>query len=219
MPTTRPLSQLIHFRVQDGAGGPPVVTMHDHNQYARDVESWGIAASPGGSVKALESYKGVFVGHDIAGYTWFLGPDDAPSPIFFGDSLAEIERFLWDEVDRSTAPEVALPWLVGIGQGGIMAIATALAVPELISGVIAVDAFLPRVGGWDPPLAPLHGMPILLVNPRPIHHPRVLSGEALEQQLRAWDAAVETRQIPVASPDTLDASMWIGRHGTRTLTR
>lgn len=219
MSAKRPLSQLIHFPVQNGSGGPTVITMHDHNQFARDVADWGRAASPNGRVLALESYKGVFISHDVVGYTWFLGPAERPSPIFFGDSLSEIERFLWDEVDRSGQESPELPILLGIGQGATMAIATALAVPELVSGVIAINAMLPKVPGWSPPLAPMNQLPILLINPSANTHPGVLAGDGLVNQLRHWDTAVTTITQTGVSPDILDASDWIRKLEVKSLAR
>lgn len=219
MSTPRPLSQLIHFPIQKGTGGPSVITLHDQNQFGKDVADFGTAASPNGRVIALESYKGVFVGKEISGYTWFLGPTERPSPIFFGDSLSEIERFLWDEIDRSGEESPALPILLGVGQGGIMAIATALAVPELISGVIAIDAFMPKVPGWNPPLAPMDKLPILLVNPAESNDSGVLSGNALVNQLREWDMDVSIITQTSVSPDTIDASNWICNHRVKSLVR
>lgn len=217
MSNPRPLSQLIHFPVQKGSGGPPVITFHDHTQFGKDAAIFGTAASPDGQVLALESYKGVFVGKEIVGYTWFLGPQEAPSPIFFGDSLQEIERFLWDTIDRSGEAQPELPYLVGIGQGGIMALAAALAVPDLISGVIAIDAFLPIVGGWDPPLAPVNNLPIMLINPAETGKPRVLEGDRLVTQLSEWGAQVDTHPAIEDPANTQVLAKWIEANGTRTL--
>lgn len=211
----RPLSQLIYSNIQAGAGTPLVITLHDHNQFGPDMAPWGKSAAPDGSVIALESYKGVFVMRDIVGYTWFLGPNTAPSPSFFGDSLQEIERFLWDVIDRSGENEPVLPYLVGVGQGGIMAIAAALAVPDLLSGVIAIDAFLPIVGGWDPPLAPVNELPILLVNPIETGKPRILEGNALATRLTEWNANVEI--VPAIEKPTESGILakWIEKNGVR----
>lgn len=217
MSKSRPLSQLIYFPVQNGSGGAPIITLHDHTQFGKDVAEYGTAASPEGRVISLESYKGVFVGKEIVGYTWYLGPTDAPSPIFFGDSLSEIERFLWDEVDRSGSDTPELPFLLGIGQGGTMALATALAVPELISGVIAIDAYLPVVGGWDPPLAPMNNLPVLLINPRASDKSNVLSGERLVSQLKDWETDVSTITQNSVTPATLGVSTWIGKQEVKTL--
>lgn len=219
MSAKRPLSQLIHFPVQESTGGPAVITLHNHNQFAKDIADWGISASPTGSVKTLESYKGVFVGKEISGYTWFLGPMERPSPIFFGDSLSEIERFLWDEIDRSAQEAPELPYLLGVGQGGIMALATALAVPELVSGVVAINTFLPKVPGWSPPLAPMNNLPVLLVNPVEIENPGVLSGDELIKTLGNWEVDVSSITQSSVSPDTLGVSEWIRNHGVESLVR
>src|SRR5690606_6325905 len=124
-PMNRPLSQLIYARIQDTPSSPRIVTLHKHNQYAADVKDYAFAASPNARIIGLESYKGVFVGKEIVGYTWFIGPQQAPSPIFFGDALAEIERFLWDEIDRQETASAELPFLIGVEQGAIMALAAA----------------------------------------------------------------------------------------------
>lgn len=197
----RPLSQLLHTDIQQGDDrSPRVITLHDHGQRGIDVQDHGLAANPGGRVIALESYKGVFVGKCIVGYTWFIGPTHRPSPIYFGDALAEIERFLWDEIDRQTgtdAPDgAALPFLLGVGQGAIMALATAAAVPDLLSGVIAIDGTFPVVPGWEPPLAPLDDLPVLLLTSTPSRpaRPGVLSEPALSRTFRDWGARV-TRSV------------------------
>jgi hypothetical protein len=110
----RPLSQLVYTRIQDGTGGPRVITLHRHDGHGGDLRDYGLAAAPTGRVIGLESYKGVFVGRTITGYTWFIGPMRQPSPVFFGDAMAEIERFLWDEVDRQGSDGSAeLPFLLG----------------------------------------------------------------------------------------------------------
>ena len=160
---SRPLSQLGYARIQDEPASPRVITLHGYNQNGRTQAALGLAAAPTGHIIGLESYKGVYIGRTIVGYTWYLGPIDRPAPIFFGDALSEIERFLWDYLDRQATDTPELPFLVGIEQGAVMALGAALAVPDLISGVIAVDGALPIVPGWDPPLAELNQLPVLLL--------------------------------------------------------
>lgn len=196
----RPLSQLIYRTVQDGGGTPRVITLHAHNQRALDARAYGIAASPTGRVIGLESFKGVYVGRSIVGYTWFIGPAERPSPLFFGDALAEVERFLWDEIDRQKPAEPELPFLVGIGQGAVMAISAAVAVPDLLSGVIAIGGGLPVVPGWSPPLAPLDALPMLLTEtaeyPEMPGSGTVLTGPKLAETLEGWGAAVSRITAP-----------------------
>lgn len=187
----RPLSQLIYKRIQDNGASPRIITLLKHNQYGQDVKAFAFAASPDARIIGLESYKGVFLAKEIVGYTWFIGPASHPSPLFFGDALAEIERFLWDEIDRQATQDAELPFLIGVEQGAIMAIASSAAVPDLLSGVIAFGGFLPIVTGWEPPLVPLDGLPVLLIDDANTVAPHdVLAGERLAETLRSWGADV-----------------------------
>lgn len=220
MPVKRPLSQLLYTRIRESDTSPRVITLHDRGLMGRSAADYGLATTDEGRVIALESYKGVYVGRSIVGYTWFIGPDDRPSPIFFGDALAEIERFLWDEVDRQpAAAEAELPFLVGVGQGGIMALAAAAAVPDLLSGVVAIDAFLPVVPGWEPPLVPLADLPMLLLEREGSVAPGdgVLHGDDLVGTLRSWGATVTYQpDLSPGIPDT-HLSRWIDAQAVRHL--
>lgn len=217
---TRPLSQLTYAHIQDGDGSPRIITLHNHNQHGRDVDAYGQAAGPNSRVIGLESYKGVYSGREVTGYTWFVGPQWQPSPLFFGDALAEIERFLWDEIDRQKTDEPELPFLLGVGQGAIMAIAAAAAVPDLLSGAIAVEGFLPKVSGWDPPLERLAGLPILLLDAeQPSSRrkdERVLEGEHLALTLESWGGNVTRATIPASSIPAAEMSAWLTKQSSRT---
>lgn len=222
MISNRPLSQLIHARIQQGAGSPRLITLHKHNQHARDVQDYALAASPEARIIGLESYKGVYVGRDIVGYTWFIGPQAKPSPLFFGDALAEIERFLWDEIDRQEADRAELPFLIGVEQGAIMALAAAAAVPDILSGVVAVDASLPVVPGWVPPLAPLEGLPILQVDD-PARQPveGVLTGDNLAETFMRWGGEVSRVSAPAPASEvpTVQLSRWMAGQTPRLYTK
>jgi predicted esterase len=214
---SRPLSQLVYHRVQSENDSPRIITLHKYNQFARDVAEYGIAAAPNGRVIGLESYKGVYTWKTITGYQWFVGPSTRPSPLFFGDSLAEIERFLWDEIDRQETAEPELPFLVGVEQGAIMALAAAAAVPDLLSGVIAIDGFLPVVPGWEPPLVPLDGLPVLLIDPPEPIEPveNVLAGEELVEKLRSWGALVEHQREDASRVPTGTIAAWMSNRAVR----
>lgn len=212
----RPLSQLIHARIQEGSGSPRIITLHDYNQHARDVSAYGLVAGPDARIIGLESYKGVFIGHAIVGYTWFVGPNEQPSPVFFGDALAEIERFLWDEIDRQETSRAELPFLIGVGQGAIMALAAAAAVPDLLSGVIAIDGFLPIVPGWEPPLAPLDGLPVLTLEAGQ-GPDGVLAGERLEAVYREWGAEITRGSFTRGEIPEVEMSTWLASHSPRFL--
>ena len=207
----RSLSQLLYTNVQSGERSPRIITLHKYDQHGGDVREYGLAASPTGRVIGLESYKGVFVGKNITGYTWFIGPLNKPSPLFFGDALAEIERFLWDEIDRQGPGEAELPFLVGVEQGAIMALAAAAAVPDLLSGVIAIDGSLPIVPGWTPPLVPLENLPVLLIDSPNASEPidDVLARDALASTLRDWGADVTQQEAPPETIPGEQMSTWL----------
>jgi predicted esterase len=211
----RPLSALRYERIQETGGSPRLITLHDHNQTGDAVAELARAVAPGAHIIGLESYKGVYVGREITGFTWYPGPIDQPPPVFFGDSLIEIEKFLLDELDRqrSTSPE--RPFLLGVRQGAVLALAAALVAPDALSGVIAVDGMLPTVPGWSPPLAPLDGLPIVLAGafaPSKASE-TVLTGAALAEQLSAWGAAVETCAFDENAPGEIER--WLSAQSPR----
>ena len=99
-----------------------------------------------------------------------------------------------------------------------MAIAAAAAVPDLISGVIAVGGFLPVVPGWQPPLVPLDGLPILLVDDSVITPPSdVLAGKALATTLSEWGGDVTRVETPAPLEIVPAAPLarWLGKRTPR----
>ncbi len=191
MTDTRPLSNLRYERIQEGTGSPRLITLHDHNQTGTAYAGLARAVAPDARIIGLESYKGVYVGREITGFTWYPGPAEQPPPIFFGDSLIEIEKFLIDELDRQETDQPERPFLLGFGQGGVMALAAGLAAPDALSGIIALDAMLPPVAGWSPPLAPLGGLPVLIAGTHPLARrlANVDFGESLVERLNVWGAS------------------------------
>ena len=212
----RPLSHLVYTNVQSGSTSPRIITLHRYNQRASDVVAYARAAAPEGRITALESYKGVYQGRIITGYTWLIGPAECPSPVYFGDALAEIERFLWDEVDRQEGDTAELPFLLGVGQGSIMALAAAAAVPDLLSGVIAVEGFLPIVPGWEPPLVPLNGLPVLVLETGEPQPDTVLAGERLESTLTTWGANVSRQPVLAGEIPGKAMASWLANRSPRS---
>jgi predicted esterase len=218
----RTLSQMTYapFQAgQAGQGGPTVLTLHGYNQFAESMRGVVLAVNPTGRVVGLQSSKGVYIGRTIVGYTWFLGPNLRLSPVHYGDSLADLERFLWDEVDRQEPASAGLPFLVGDEQGAIMALSMSGVAPDLLSGIVAINAVLPQVPGWEPPLAPLNGLPVLLVNPigGGEDEPRVLAGDALVRQLKWWGGSVSVVVVAGGGIPTDQIAEWIAQQPLRTL--
>lgn len=220
---SRPLSQLTYTRFQDPApraDAPTIITLHGANDRGKHFEAHARAAAPAGRLLGLESYKAIFAGKTITGFTWYPGPLTSPPPPFFGDALMELERFFLDEVDRQATDAPALPFLLGVEQGAIMALATALAVPDLLSGVIAIQGRFPLVSGWEPPLAPVDHLPILIVDP-PAGVPaaeRMLTGDALVDQLRQWNADVRHEVAPEGEIPADLLSEWVRNQPIRRRT-
>lgn len=214
----RPISQLTYAPLQAGQGGPTLMTLHRHNEFAEGLRDLALAVNPTGRVLGLQSTKGVYIGRTIVGYTWYLGPMLKPSPVHYGDSLAELERFFWDDLERQDRNLAELPFLIGDEQGSVIALSMAAAVPDLLSGVVAINAVLPLVPGWEPPLAALNGLPILLVNPRGDKEASesVLAGSTLVSTLEAWGGQVSVLDAAGDVP-TSDIAAWIEKQRRRTL--
>jgi predicted esterase len=213
---SRPLSQLLYARIQDIPASPRVITFHGYKGHGEDPAALGRAAAPHARIIGLQSYKGVYVGRHVVGYTWYVGPNDRPSPVFFGDALSEIERFLWDELDRQANDQPERPFLLGVEQGAVMALGAALAVPDLISGVISVDGALPVVPGWEPPLAPLAGLPVLLLGDlAATSEAPILRREALARQFDAWGADACWSSTGSEAERDREMADWLARQTAR----
>lgn len=214
-----PLSQLIYAKSRETPGDRRVITLHRYNELLDGMREIGLAANPSGTVIGLQASKGVYLSRTITGYMWFVGPLDRPSPVHFGDAMQEIERFLWDEIDRQATDTPVLPFLVGAEQGGIMALAMAAAVPDLISGVAAIDAFWPNVPGWEPPLAPLDGLPILLVNPAAdAGAANVATGAEIAEIFERWGGSVTTIADVSGAEREGEIADWLAKQPVRTKT-
>ncbi len=217
MMTTRPLSNLRYDRVQDGNGSPRIITLHDHNQMGTDQAAMAKVVAPTARIIGLESYKGVYVGREITGFTWYPGPSEQPPPVFFGDSLIEIEKFLLDELDRQATDTPERPFLLGVRQGAVLALAAGLVAPDALSGIIAIEGMLPTVPGWSPPLAPLDGLPILLAGVYPLGTKRstVSTGLELAEQLTSWGATVSSCAFDCATGETSEIADWLHAQSPR----
>jgi hypothetical protein len=214
-----PLSQLIYAKFRDTADPRRLITLHRYNEFLDTMREIGLAANPGGTVLGLQASKGVYLSRTVTGYSWFVGPLDQPSPVHFGDAMQEIERFLWDEIDRQRSDTPVRPFLVGAEQGGIMALAVAAAVPDLLSGVVAIDARFPVVPGWEPPLAPLDSLPILLVTPRPDeqHSGGVLGGDAIAATFNRWGGVITTLNEATGEVPANRIAEWVAQQPVRVM--
>jgi predicted esterase len=107
---------------------------------------------------------GVYEGAmDLVARNWFYDEYDLPhpEPISFGHSLRAIEALIYD-VHDSHASGAVPPVLLGHGQGGALALALALVIPDYLSGVISINGALPVFSGWSP-YTDADALPVLMV--------------------------------------------------------
>lgn len=145
------------------------------------------AAAPAHRLVVPEPLRFLYLGRAHVGQRWFVtGLDGEIEPATFGDALYAVEQLAAGAHARWPAPQL----LVGHGQGGALALALALLVPELLAGVVALDAVLPDVPGWERPSCRLDGLPVLLL-------PGAQAGSGAERT-RAELAAAGARLTTVA---------------------
>ncbi len=81
-----------------------------------------------------------------AGFSWFRRDDAGrPEPASFGDSLWQVQQLLLELHERGAGPVT----LLGYREGATLALGAALALPELIDAVIAIDGAAPEIPGWS----------------------------------------------------------------------
>jgi predicted esterase len=99
---------------------------------------------------------------DDGNYAWFfMDKMGEPEPATFGDCLWELEQFTFDALEQHGA---AMPiFVIGYGQGALLALTLAGMVPEYVKGVVATDGYLPKTRDWSVLSADMLGMPILLL--------------------------------------------------------
>lgn len=221
--TGRALSNLVFSIDIESRCGDPVapqlILLHDRGErLTESVQRFAPLRRHAGIV-AVEASKGVWHGKRVVGYTWFMGDEDRPAPLAFGGSLEELEAFLLDTLDRRRPDDRTLPYLAGAGQGGTMALSLAAAQPDRISGAIAIDALFPDVPGWNPPLAPIDGLPVLVVDTGKIganpSHLRAPSGDEIVRRFAAWGADARTVSTPDGEATLVAVAAWLAEHPPR----
>ncbi len=157
-------SQLLYQVVRAEGDRGSVIALHGHNGSLRELGPLLQALGPELRAVAVEAARGVYEGHLLTGYTWFgTGEDGRPEPASFGDSLWQVEQFVYDDRERQ-GPDPPAPFLLGYDLGGVLALAEALVLPDHLSGVVSILGCMPEIPGWTPPAGRIDGFPILLVS-------------------------------------------------------
>jgi len=93
-----------------------------------------------------------------SGYSWFRRDDlGRPEPASFGDSLAQLESLARELHAAGRAPL----HLVGRREGATLALGAALAFPELLASIVALEGTAPEIPGWSDVRAVPPELPIL----------------------------------------------------------
>lgn len=136
-----------------------------HDAQSRPSDLLPFLRQIGGGRRIVAPRSARWSAHGRGGlYSWYssISPP-LVEPIGFGDSLIQLEAFILEEAAQEWA---AANILVGIGQGGTMALMLAALWPELCRAVIAVDAIWPTVPGWQPPDLMMSATHVLLTDAR-----------------------------------------------------
>lgn len=103
-----------------------------------------------------------YAASERTGFLWYFdhGPD-RPEAATFGDALWAVEQFLTELANNPGARPI---FLLGYGQGAVLAATLAGVLPDLLAGVALIGGYVPRVPGWSPPFRKMKGLPVLMIN-------------------------------------------------------
>jgi pimeloyl-ACP methyl ester carboxylesterase len=141
------------------SSGPTVLLLHDRYGDHDHLDALGAAFAQTHRVVAVRSARTQMEDTGIKGYYWFLGAHERPELSTLGDGLYHLEKLLL--AMTKDAPVT----LVGVREGGTMALTLALVWPDLISGVASLGGVVPTsLDSLPVSLQPLDGLPILLAD-------------------------------------------------------
>ena len=161
-----PRSQLLFTTV--GPAEEPaqlvVVPLHGYGGHATDLIPVAQALSARAELRIPRAPRPAYFGRDTVAHYWYIGERNGlPDPPSFGDCLFQVEQFVLDTIE--SRGEIGHgPILLGVGQGAVLALATAKVMPDYLGGVIAIAGYLPRFPGLKLPIDELDQLPILMIN-------------------------------------------------------
>ncbi len=162
------------------------------------------------------------------GYSWFRpAPLPRPDRSTFATSIDALEKLIEASIKKYEVDRNQI-YLLGFSQGAAMCYALSLAMPEQISGVIALAGFLPE--STDKPLPPdieVSGLPkngYLILHGLEDERLPIEYARTAQSALRSIGAAVEYREYPIGhkiSPQGMQAiEQWLKKatadHGPKT---
>ena len=130
---------------------------------------------------------------------WFFVQGGFIEPTLYGETLRQIELLLHDHVEAATdsgAGDTPV-WLVGRAEGGTLALALATVWPELVDGVVAVDATWPEVPGWQPEPRRVAPMEVRLLRDRRDDGDSAAAEARIRERLEPLGAEVKSGRLEV----------------------
>lgn len=139
--------------------GPPVLLLHDRYENPDDEAPESCLADF--RTIRVRSARRQMIGVNTMGYFWFIGPFDTPELTTFGDGLHHLETLLLEHCSLRAGQKA---FLIGRGEGGVMALTLAAIWPELVAGAVSIDGPFPRNFARFPvrPRMPI-GVPVLIL--------------------------------------------------------
>jgi pimeloyl-ACP methyl ester carboxylesterase len=190
------------YELRAPAGGEPLGTTIALGGTQTDparLASLARAIAPDHRVVLPEPLRFLYLSRDHVGRRWYVtGLDGEIEPATFADALYAVEQLAVAAHEQWDRP----PLVIGHGQGGELALALALLVPERLAGVAAVGAAAPRVPGWERPDCAAGGLPVLVVP----GEGDVVAAARTRDELTAIGARVAT-STAVAAGDALEPSL------------
>jgi predicted esterase len=188
-------SVLSHRRVEPETDdhNRTLILLHDRDGGHDDLLPLGRSLGPEYRLVTPQAARGVYLGTMVTGQTWYGGWElDKPEPASFGDSLAELERFVYDELNRRGPSDETLPFLIGVGQGAVMALSLSWVIPERLAGIVSIDGCFPSFREFEPLTDASPHLPVLLLRRAGSTFPALTSLTATEEALSDRGAIVRT---------------------------
>jgi predicted esterase len=193
-------SQLV-YQVVPSAQQPEratIITLHGYNGAREDLIPLAQSLGPHARIIAPEALNGVFEGRLVTGHFWYRMQElGYPEPGSLGDSLWELEQFLYDLLEAGQ-DEAWPPFLLGYDQGAVVALLLSTVIPEYLAGVIAIRGYLPDLHRMPIDAQPMHDLPVLLIRDPTVEAFTGSFTEEAARQLATLGARVRAHDVPGA---------------------
>lgn len=191
-----------------------VIALHGNHGHIDDVVPIAQAIAPDLRIIAPEAARGLYRVRDLVSHSWYGGTQIVrPDPASFGDSLAQIERFIHDVRDRDDTDGEALPWLLGYEQGAVLALSLAFVAPDLVRGVMAICGGLPTFSNPRLLQPVASDLPVLFIGDHSNQSSEEAGIDATKSQLEQLGNRVTVRWVDDAArlgkPVTHELQNWM----------